>query len=166
LRPRNDSGPAIAASPQARSEACRLLRANDQRPVPVPVVVPVVPVDPAVPVVPVLPAAPAVPLPQAPEVPEVAPVEPVVGVLPVVPVVGLPRSVMAPPLFIEPVLLAPDEVSPAPIDLQPARARPIDAARMMLKVVRFILFFLHIGLRPSSCERTFGTTIGRKRQYV
>jgi hypothetical protein len=73
---------------------------------------------------------------------------------------------MEPPLFIEPVLLAPDEVSPPPIDLQPARARPIDAARMMLKVVRFILFSLPIGVRSSSCERTFGIAIGRKRQYV
>jgi hypothetical protein len=162
LRRRNDSGPAIAAGPQARKEARRLMRDNDQRPVPVPVVVPV---EPVVPVVPVVPAAPAVPLPQAPEVPAGAPVVPVVGVLPVVPVVGLPRSVMAPPLPVVPVALVPDEPIES-VDLQPARARPIDAARMTLKVVRFIFFSLHIGLRPSSCERTFRTTIGRKRQYV
>jgi hypothetical protein len=138
------------------------------RPVPVPVVVevPVVPVVPVVPLVPVVPAAPAVPLPQVP-VPEVVPVELVVGVLPVAPVVGLPRSVMAPvPLVVEPIVLLPDELSMVSVDLQAARLRPIEAARMMLSVLRFIFFSLQIGLRSSSCERTFATAIGRERQYV
>jgi hypothetical protein len=79
----------------------------------------------------------------------VVPVEPVVGVLPVVPVVGLPRSVMA-PVPLEPAEevpeeevpdeLAPEVLSMPPVDLQAARLRPIEAARMMLRVVRFILF--------------------------
>jgi hypothetical protein len=144
------------------------------RPVPVPVVggvlvVPVVPVVPLVPLVslvPVVPAAPAVPLPQAPE-PVVVPVELVVGVLPVAPVVGLPRSVMAPlPLFVEPIVLLPDELSIVSVDLQAARPRPIEAARMMLSVVRFIFFSLQIGLRSLSCERPFAAAIGREREYV
>jgi hypothetical protein len=124
----------------------------------VPVVVP-----PAVPLVP-----PVVP-PHAPAL-LVVPVEPVVGVLPVVPVVGLPRSVMAPvPLVPEdevPDELAPELLSMLPVDLQAARLRPIEAARMMLRVVRFILFSLRIGSRSSSCGRTFATAIGATRQYV
>jgi hypothetical protein len=124
--------------------------AGEQRPVP-----PVVPVEDEVPVVPVV-VPPAVPLvppvvapPQAPAL-LVVPVEPVVGVLPVVPVVGLPRSVMAPvplvplaPLVPEedvPEELAPEVLSMLPVDLQAARLRHIEAARMMLRVVRFILF--------------------------
>jgi hypothetical protein len=73
-----------------------------------------------------------------PDMPEVVPVEPVVGVLPVTPVVGLPRSVMPEPLLIEPELLVPDEVS-VPVDLQAARPRPMLAATIRLRVVRFIL---------------------------
>jgi hypothetical protein len=149
------------------------MRDTDQRPVPVPVVLPVVPevlpvpLEPEVPEVLLLlvgPLAPAVPLPQAPA-PEVLPVVPVVGVLPVVPVVGLPRSVMAPLLPVVPEALLPEEFMES-VDLQPTRARPIEAARMTLRVVCFIFFSLHIGLRSLSCERTLASAIGRNRQYV
>jgi hypothetical protein len=146
--------------------------ADDQRPVPP--VVPVVPVEDEVPVVPLV-VPPAVPLvppvvapPHAPAL-LVEPVEPVVGVLPVVPVVGLPRSVMAPlpaPDDEAPDELAPEVESVLPVDWQAARLRPIEAARMMLRVVRFILFSLRIGSRPSSCKRTLAAAIGRRRQYV
>jgi hypothetical protein len=135
-----------------------------------------VPLVPVVVEVPVVPVVPVVPLPQVP-VPDVVPVELVVGVLPVAPVVGLPRSVMAPvplvvepdelaPLFMEPDELVPDVLPIESVDLQAARLRPIEAARMMLSVVRFIFFSLHIGLRSSSCERPLATAIGRYRQDV
>jgi hypothetical protein len=70
------------------------------------------------------------------------------------------------PLFIEPEELVPDVLPIESVDLQAARLRPIEAARMMLRVVRFILFFLHVGVRPSSCERPLATAIGKKRQDV
>jgi hypothetical protein len=138
----------------ARKTAAGARRARtgqaDQRPVPP--VVPVVPVEDEVPLVPVVvpPAVPLVPPVAPPHAPAllVEPVEPVVGVLPVVPVVGLPRSVMAPlpvpddetPDDDAPDELAPEVLSVLPVDLQAARLRPIEAARMMLRVVRFILF--------------------------
>jgi hypothetical protein len=70
------------------------------------------------------------------------------------------------PLVIEPEELAPEELSMLPVDLQAARPRPIEAARMILRVARFIFFSLQSGVRTSSCERPLAIAIGKSRQYV